>query len=227
MVGPLSLAHWSFLISLALAVIDWLAVAWHRKRLEYVFKPATLLMVLAGAWVLTRGPHDVWEARFFLPGLGFSLIGDVFLMLPGDRFFLPGLAAFLLGHVCYVAGLNPTLPPWPALVVLVVVVAVGVTLYRSIASGVRRQGRTSLLVPLALYSVVLGLMLVSSWATLWRPAWTPLRRGLVIAGASLFFASDAMLAWDRFVVPSPCLRLSVIISYHLGQVGLAASIAQW
>ena len=223
--GPLSLARWSLFLSLVLAAIDWLAVAWHRKRLEYVFKPATLLMVLAGAWILTRGPHDAWEARFFLPGLGFCLVGDVFLMLPGERFFLPGLAAFLLGHVCYVAGLNPTLPPLPALVILVVVAAIGVTLYRSIASGVRRQGRTALLVPVALYSVVLGLMLVSSWATLWRPAWTPLRRGLVIVGASLFFASDAMLAWDRFVVPSSCLRLLVIVSYHLGQMGLAASIA--
>ncbi len=222
-----SLAHWSLLISLFLALIDWLAVARHRKRLEYVFKPATLVAVLIGAWLLTQDAHDVWQARFFLPGLAFSLAGDVFLMLPGERFFLPGLVSFLLAHLCYIAGLNPTLPPCPTLVLLVIVAAIGVTLYRSIAAGLRRQGQRALLVPVALYSVVLSLMLFSAWATLFRPEWTSLRRGLVIVGASLFFGSDAMLAWDRFVAPSSRLRLLVIVTYHLGQVALAASIALW
>jgi uncharacterized membrane protein YhhN len=212
-------------ISLFLAFIDWLAVARRHKRLEYVFKPATLVAVLISAWLLTWGPHDAWQARFFLPGLACSLAGDVFLMLPGARFFLPGLVVFLLGHICYIVGLNPTLPPWPALVPLVVVAVVGVTLYRSIAAGLHRQGRTALLAPVALYSLVLSLMLVSAWATLFRPEWGPLRRGLVIVGASLFFGSDAMLAWDRFVASSSLLHLLVIITYHLGQLALAASIA--
>jgi uncharacterized membrane protein YhhN len=215
----------SLVISLILALIDWLAVARRQRRLEYVFKPATLVAVLIGAWLLTRGPHDAWEARFFLPGLAFSLAGDVFLMLPDERFFLPGLVAFLLAHLCYIAGLNPTLPPWPAPVILAVVGAIGLMLYRGIAAGLRRQGQTALLAPVALYSLVLSLTLFSAWATLFRPEWTALRRGLVIAGASLFFASDAMLAWDRFVAPSPSARLRVMVTYHLGQMALAASIA--
>ncbi len=219
------IGHWSLVIPLVLAGIDWLAVARRQKHLEYVFKPATLVAVLIGAWLLTQGPHDAWEARFFLPGLAFSLAGDVFLMLPGGRFFLPGLAAFLLAHLCYIAGLNPTPPPWPALVLLVVAAAIGLALFQSVAASLRRQGQTGLLVPVAIYSLVLSLTLFSAWATLFRPEWTPLRRGLVIVGASLFFGSDAMLAWDRFVTPSPSARLRVIVTYHLGQVALAASIA--
>jgi uncharacterized membrane protein YhhN len=226
MLGHLSFAHWSFVIALILALIDWVAVARRRKRLEYVFKPATLVAVLVGAWLLTRGPHDAWQACFFLPGLVFSLAGDVFLMLPGPC-FLPGLVAFLLGHLCYIAGLNPAPPPWPSFALLVAVAGIGGALYRSIAAGLRRQGQTSLLVPVALYSVVLSLMLFSAWVTLFRPEWTSPRRGLVITGASLFFASDAMLAWDRFVMPSSLLHLLVIVTYHLGQVALAASIALW
>jgi uncharacterized membrane protein YhhN len=232
MIGHLLLSDWSFapwalVIVLALALADWLAVARRHKQLEYVFKPATLIAILIGAWMLTRGPHDAWEARFFLPGLAFSLAGDVFLMLPGERFFLPGLVAFLLGHMCTIVGLNPTLPRWPAVAILVVVAVIGATLYRSIAAGLHRQGQKALLVPVALYSLVLSLMLSAAWATLFRPEWTPLRRGLVIVGASLFFASDAMLAWDRFVTSSSRLHLLVIITYHLGQMGLAASIALW
>ncbi len=204
--------------------MDWLAVARNQRRLEYIFKPATLVVVLLGAWLLTRGPHDVWQAYFFLPGLALSLVGDVFLMLPGERFFLPGLVAFLLAHICYVVGLNPTLPPWPAFALLVVVATIGLALYRGVAAGLRRQGQTELLAPVAVYSVVLSLMLFSAWAILFRLEWTGLRRGLAIVGATLFFVSDAMLAWDRFVTPSPSARLRVMITYHLGQVALAASI---
>jgi uncharacterized membrane protein YhhN len=223
--ASLVVGYWALVISLALALLDWLAVVRRQKRLEYIFKPATLVAVLIGAWLLTRGPHDAWVARCFLLGLAFSLAGDVLLMLPGKRFFLPGLVAFLLAHLCYVAGLNQTLPPWPALVPLAAVAAVGLTLYRGIAAGLRRHGQTGLLVPVAIYSLGLSLMLLSAWATLFRPEWTPLRRGLVIIGASLFFASDTMLAWDRFVTPSPSAGLLVMVTYHLAQVALAASIA--
>jgi uncharacterized membrane protein YhhN len=221
----MELGYRVLVVALIVAVIDWLAVARNQRRLEYIFKPATLAVVLLGAWLLTRGPHDTWQAYFFLPGLALSLVGDVFLMLPGERFFLPGLVAFLLAHICYVVGLNPTLPPWPAFALLVVVAAIGLALYRGIAAGLRHRGKAELLAPVALYSVVLSLMLFSAWAVLFRPEWTGLRRGLAIVGATLFFVSDAMLAWDRFVEPSPSARLRVMITYHLGQVALAASIA--
>lgn len=215
----------ALIVSLIFAMVDWLSVARGRKRLEYVFKPATLLAVLIGAGLLMRVPHDPWQARFFLSGLAFSLVGDVLLMLPGERFFLPGLVAFLLGHLCYVVGFNPTLPPPLSLLMLIPAVVGGVVLYRSIVVGLRRRGESKLLLPVAVYSVVLSLMLLSAWATSFRPAWSGTRRGLAIIGASLFFASDAMLAWDRFVTPIPGGRVWIHATYHLGQIGLAASIA--
>jgi uncharacterized membrane protein YhhN len=85
---PSSLA---FAVALTLAVAEWLAVARRWRRLEFVFKPATLVAVIIAAWLSTRGPHDEWMARFFLPGLTLSLAGDVFLLLPGGRFFMLGL----------------------------------------------------------------------------------------------------------------------------------------
>jgi len=213
--------------ALVLAVLDWIAVARNWKQVEYVFKPATLVAVIVAAWLITRGPHDARMAQFFLPGLAFSLAGDVFLMLPGQRFFVPGLVSFLLAHVCYIIGLNPALPPIPALIPLAVIAVIGGLLLRGIAAGLRQHGQTTPLVPVAVYSVVLSLMLFSAWATLFRPAppWTFLRRTLVIVGASLFFASDSMLAWDRFVKELPLGHLKVMITYHLAQLALAASMA--
>ncbi len=214
-----------FAVALGLGAADWYAVARCDRRFEYIFKPATLVAVIAAAALLTLGPHDARLAPFFLIGLVFSLAGDVFLMLPGTRFFVSGLASFLIAHVAYVAGLNPTLPPWPAPLLLVPVAALWFLLFRGVAGGLRRHGQTRLLGPVALYSVVLSLMLLSAWATLWRPEWSSSRCALAAAGGTLFFASDSMLAWDRFVTPSPSAHLRVMVTYHLAQIALALSIS--
>ena len=214
----------AFAAALILAGIEWLAVARGWRRLEYVAKPATLVAVILAAWLLTRGPHDGWMARFFLPGLVLSLAGDIFLLLPGERFFMAGLASFLLALLCYIVGLNPTLPPWPAFVLIPMVGTIGLPLIEGILSGLRRQNQTALTKPMVIYGLALSMLLVSALATLFRPEWAPVRRGLVIAGASLFYASDSMLAWNRCAAPLPRCRLWVMITYHLGQIGLAASI---
>jgi alkenylglycerophosphocholine hydrolase len=145
--------------------------------------------------------------------------------VPRPRFFMLGLAAFLLAHVCYIVGLNPTLPPLSSSGVLIVVAAFGAWLYRGIAAGLRSKGQLALRAPVAVYSAVLALLLFSAWATLFRPEWTPLRRGMVIVGATAFFVSDSMLAWGKFVRPLPGGRATSMMMYHLAQFMLAASIA--
>ena len=216
---------WMVGVAFVIAVMDWIAVGLHRRGWEYFFKPAVLIAVIILALLITQGPHDEWQAQFFLIGLVFSLAGDVFLMLPGDGFFLPGLISFLLAHLCYFAGLNPALPPLQSLLFIVPVAIVGFALYRRIASSLSEIGETGLLIPVAIYSFAISVMLFSAWATLWRGDWTTSRRVLVITGASLFFASDAMLAWNKFVKPFRAAEIGVIVTYHLGQLALASSIA--
>lgn len=211
-------------VAMLFAAGDWLAVARGWRTLEYVCKPGTMLSIIIGAWLGTRGSQDVWQVRFFLPGFAFSLAGDVFLMLRKKRTFLPGLIAFLVAHVCYVIGFNPTLPPSSSLLVLIPIAGIGAVLFRGLAQGLRKRGDERMLVPVAIYSLVLSGTLFSAWATLFRPDWGALNALFAVIGASLFFASDAMLAWDRFVRSFPRARLWVHMSYHIGQLGLAASL---
>ena len=215
-------------LALALAATDWVAVARGAKKVRYFSKPAAIVAIILWALALTRGPHDAWQARFFIPGLVFSLAGDVFLLLPGEWFFVLGLGAFLLAHVCYIIGLNPTLPPVPPLPGLVLSTAVAgmaASLFRRIVAGLHLQGKSSLRAPVALYTAVIGVMLLSAWFTLFRPEWIPRRRFWVILGASLFCLSDAVLALERFVSPGRWKRVVVIATYHLAQMALVASIA--
>ena len=43
-------------------------------------------------------------------------------------------------------------------------------------------------------------------------------------GAALFVASDAMIAWNRFVAPFRAADLGIMVTYHLGQAGLVLSL---
>ncbi|MBN1484295.1 MAG: lysoplasmalogenase [Chloroflexia bacterium] len=219
-----TLGHWILLLSLLLAAIDCWVLARGRRDWDRVLKPAVMVVVLLGAYWLTCGPHDPWQARWFLPGLALSLLGDVLLLFDGSRFFLAGLGAFLLAHLCYIVGLNPELPPAPAWLCLLPLLVLAGLIYRRLAVGLARRGGLFLRVSVVLYMLVLVLMTASTWATFWRPEWSALRRLLAVLGGSLFLASDTMLAWNRFVAPAPWLRLGVRVTYYAAQVALAASL---
>lgn len=47
---------------------------------------------------------------------------------------------------------------------------------------------------------------------------------LAALGAILFVFSDALIAWDRFVAPLSSGRVAIIVTYHLGQFGLAHAL---
>jgi len=184
------------------ALLDWLAVSRRIRALEYVAKPATLLALLAYA---AFGHASPW----LVAALAFSLLGDIFLMLPADL-FLAGLAAFLIAHLAYIGAfagaLVPRLP-WLA-VVLVVLAPVAVRILRAVPEQALR-------VPVALYSLAIALMVASAIAS---------ASTVAIVGAVLFLVSDMLIAWNRFVHPRPWAPLAIIVTYHLGQLGLAAAL---
>ena len=218
------LAGWMLLLGICCAVINWVAVARGIRRLEYIFKPATLIAFVLGAWLLGQRVGGSRLALWFVAALVFSLAGDIFLMLPDEKWFVPGLLAFLVGHVCYIIGFNPTWPPIGAIAIVAVVAVVDWIVLPKIIRGVRDSGAPKLQGPVIGYGVILSLMLVSAWATWFRPGWGSTGRLLAGLGGTLFFASDLMLAWNKFVRPSRVLHVAVIATYHLGQLALALTV---
>jgi len=185
------------------AVVDWVAVARRAKRVEYVAKPAALAALVTYA---ATGPA---ASPWLLAALVLSLCGDVALMLPAD-FFVVGLAAFLLAHVAYIIDFEATVTAralW-----LAIVLAVASPLARRIIRGV---GDASLRVPVGAYMVVISLMVASAAAS---------GSVLAAAGAVLFFSSDAVIAWNRFVRPFAWAQLVIMVIYHVGQLALATAL---
>ena len=218
-----------FILIFLVAATNWLAVAKGWKTVEYIAKPVT--MILLFGWLAFVGGFGSVPLVCFGLGIFFSLIGDVFLMFSfyrfPDRWFVPGLAAFLLAHVAYIVGLNNPLPQvaplWSMGLALILALATAWVL-RRIVTGIRQKGLPRLVAPVVVYGMVITIMLLSALLTLYRNDWTTSAPGLVGAGAILFYSSDVVLAWNKFVTPIKNGRLLNMILYHLGQFALMAGI---
>lgn len=199
-------------LTLVIAAIDWYAVAAGRKPLEYAAKPATMVALFAAT--LALDVERVAVQRWFLVAIVFSLAGDVFLMLPRDLFQF-GLAAFLFGHVAYIVGMFTAGIRWPLFGVGVVIVLVAMaTLGRRVVGAVRAS-HPQLTVPVVAYVTVISVMVASAYGV---------ANAVAVVGATLFYGSDATIAWTRFIRDIPHGRLIIMVTYHLGQLGLVLSL---
>jgi len=192
------------------AVADWWAVARRSKPAEFVAKPATLAFLLLYA---AAQPSAGWP---LLAALMFSLLGDVYLMLPGDL-FLFGLSAFLIGHVAYVGAIDAELGArilWTAGIVL---------LASPIGYRVVSAAPAAMRAPVAIYILAIVAMVGSAASVTFGSAATT-GNAMMIGGALLFLASDSMIGWNRFVKPFDQAPLAIIVTYHLGQLGLVLGL---
>ncbi|MCX6550946.1 MAG: lysoplasmalogenase, partial [Acidobacteria bacterium] len=183
----------------------------------YVFKPLTtgLIVLIAAATPGACGPRYRWTTA---TGLVCSLVGDVFLMLPGDR-FLPGLAAFLVAHFCFIAafvgagGLNasPRFTAWYG------------SCYLALITVLRPHLNPTLWVAVAIYGLALSIM---GWQAAER--WWALRTAATASaalGGALFVISDSVLAMNRFVAPFRPARFVIMTTYVAAIWLIARSVA--
>jgi len=218
-----------FIAILVVALLDWLAVARGWKKIEYLAKPATMVFLL-GYLVFSGGFIETPLAWFGL-GLIFSLAGDTFLMVSfyrfSNRWFLPGLDAFLLAHVAYMIGFSMPFGNVPlvwGIGIAIVLALTSARVLRRIVSGVREKGLQRMVAPVVTYGMVITLMLLAAMLTLYRVDWKTAASGLVCLGAILFYFSDIILAWNKFVRPIKNGRLLNMIAYHLGQIALITGV---
>jgi len=209
---------------LVIAVVDWVAVAKGWKEIETIAKPAT--MVLLFATLALAGGFGATPLIFFGLGIVFSLAGDIFLLL-SNRWFIAGLAAFLMAHVSYIIGLNTPIgdasPLW-AIVIGIILALATARVLRPILAGLREKGQGKLVIPVVVYGTVITIMLLSAILTIYRTDWKTSASGLVSLGAILFYFSDIILAWNKFVKPIKNGRLVNMVAYHLGQIALITGV---
>jgi alkenylglycerophosphocholine hydrolase len=206
---------WSAFALAALASAgDLTAILRHNKRLEYATKPTVMVLLIAAA--LLMHPANEGERALFVVALVLGLAGDVLLMLPDD-FLLAGIGAFLAGHLAYAvgfrfAGFNPV-----GLIAGVIITTATAGLFlRPVMNALRTSGRAKLQNPVLAYAIVISLMTVSATAS---------GNLVAAAGGLLFFFSDVIFAWYRFVKPVRWGQPVNIVMYQAGQALLVLSLA--
>ena len=98
---------------------------------------------------------------------------------------------------------------------------VGIGVFRRLRAGLIASSKKKLILPVGIYSIVISYMVFSAAFSFLSPEWTTAHAYLVAFGALLFYVSDILNAWGRFVFSFENARLIVMVTYHLGQIGLA------
>ena len=207
-------ASWLLLAAAAVvAVANWWSRANDDKRIEYLTKPTVTILIALSAVALDPA-HDKMRA-WFVAGFVLCLVGDVALMLPQDLFIV-GLGAFLVAHILFIVGfLVVGDVEWLSLALGAVVVLAGAVMVgRAIVAGAGRAA-PRLRLPVAAYMAVISAMVVVAFGH--GNTWG-------VVGALAFYASDALIGFDRFVASLPAAPVAIMMTYHLALVGLLLSL---
>lgn len=158
-------------------------------------------------------------ALWIIVALVFSLGGDIALMYTGknEHFFTLGLGSFLFAQVFYSAAFVKSYlvnheirllhkRGW----VLILIAAYGFFYFRAI-----KDYLGDLVGPVLIYTLVLMLMLLLAYN---RYKKVSSKSFLYISlGATLFVASDSILAWSHFVEPVVHSHILIMLTYGLAQ----------
>lgn len=168
---------------------------------------------------LRQAPAGTYR-RWIGIGLVFSLAGDILLDWPGDLFVF-GLGAFLIAHLAYLRAYCSD-SRQPALPALLLALIAGGAMFAVLASS----GLGELLIPVTCYATAISLMLWRALARIGHPHLRPRSTWLAAGGATLFVLSDSLIGIDRFVASFDAAPYAIILTYWLGQWGIAASAFQ-
>lgn len=179
----------------------------------YIFKPLTMVFIIAIALLEEITVSDTYKLLVIV-GLLFSVMGDVWLMVPND-YFVRGLVSFLVAHIFYIVAFtsvgNNIASPF--LLIPMAAFAGGVFWYL-------RPGLGKYLVPVVVYMLVI---LVMGWQSFNR---LDIEAGGLVAviGALLFMLSDSILAINRFRQHFHLAQLLILSTYFAAQWFIAQSI---
>jgi uncharacterized membrane protein YhhN len=159
--------------------------------------------------------------KYAVIGLLFGWLGDIALSYDGLPYFISGLVSFLLGHLFYVATFKAEnkeakvvgflrdkpflILPYLALM-LFVVIKMGPNL-------------GDFKIPVFAYCAVI--LYMSSMALNRFYSTGRASAFIVLIGSLLFVFSDFMIAWNKFIEPVTNASFIIMITYLLGQLGIA------
>lgn len=181
----------------------------------YLFKPLTMVIIILLALQGERPDASLYKYAI-LASLGFSLVGDIFLMLPVKR-VIAGLVSFLVAHLCYIVAFSANIRFSFSSFLLALFL-----LYVIIMFAVLFPHLGKMRLPVLVYELVIVMMVwraVERWAQIGDTGAL-----LALAGAMLFVISDSVWAINQFVRRYKSAQALILSSYFCAQWLIALSV---
>jgi uncharacterized membrane protein YhhN len=187
----------------------------HKNAIVYVCKPLTTILITCVAAINSLHYNNP-ITYFVLAGLGFSLLGDIFLMLPD--LFLYGLSAFVIAQISFMSGFLKENHTTHILLLLPFIIG-ALAFYSYLYPGLHKYKY-----PALAYIIIIALM---SWRA-WECYVGNHKTGALIIGAAslLFIFSDANLAVNKFKKPYKSSQIIILSTYYISIWLIAAQFSQ-
>lgn len=185
------------------------------KFYNYLFKPLTTILIIGLAIIQDPGNYNQYST-LIISGLIFSLVGDIFLMLPSDK-FLQGLFSFFIAHILFIIAFTSGYGPFYNLILVIPAL-----IYTIVFLWILLPKTGKLTIPVILYSAVL---LVFLWQATGRYYYVEIESvSFVLLGAILFVISDSILGYSKFIKDGRFSSLLIHFTYWSAQTFIALSI---
>ncbi|URT68910.1 lysoplasmalogenase [Cytobacillus firmus] len=151
--------------------------------------------------------------RLIVIGLFFCMLGDGFIAVS----FVAGLGAFLVGHLFYLTGfLKMSRMTKFRISAIIPIGLYSLIIGSQLVASLSGAGNVALVIPVMAYMLVISLMALSAILTGNR---------LAIAGSILFVISDSILSWNMFVSDIVYSDVLIMTTYYSAQFLIARSLA--
>ncbi|SFC38690.1 lysoplasmalogenase [Pseudoalteromonas denitrificans] len=206
----------SFIILISLSGLCHIIADHYNKTFAcYILKPLTTLTIMSFAFYLSNFQLNHYALLIVL-GLGFSLLGDIFLMLKSDK-FMQGLVSFLIAHIFYIMAFLDSAEINLNLYALIPVALIGIIYLKILLPKT-----ASLKIPVLVYALILQAMVIT--ADMFYQTTQTTNALMVLIGAIWFMLSDSILAFARFVKTFKGAQMAVLSTYYIAQTFIVLSL---
>ncbi len=169
--------------------------------LDFILKPLPIWMIAYYTWFKQK--------KLLTFGLLWGSLGDIFLI--NEEFFIPGLLAFLIGHLHYIIYFGKNFKIQNKGFILSFLILMGsLTTSFYIIPNINESLKYNIII----YISIITIMSIST--TFYINF-----NYFAIIGSVLFLISDSIIAINKFVSLIPFAHTIIMISYYLGQWGIA------
>ena len=188
-------------------------IATNNQNIRLISKPL-IIPLLTACYLSLQIPRKPILKDYLLIGLFFSWIGDI--LLQSEKLFIPGLLAFLTAHIFYIIFFAKTRSNHHSFFKLRPIMLMAVLAYLVEFMYILWPYLGNMKIPVLIYGITISTMLS---AAMWQYQKLENKTALFfIIGATLFVASDSLLAFNRFRESFNLAGVSIMTTYILAQL---------